>query len=107
MGDIVVFEVPLEAWLSGGVVLIALLFGLWIFALLRIGKLKRRLDAFVKETGMPDLESVMKRLHESVEGLAQQTETNAKRIGALEGRAEEGLFAARAAGVRVAGPLRG
>ncbi|HZG57285.1 DUF4446 family protein [Paenibacillus sp.] len=88
MGDIVVFEVPLEAWLSGGVVLIALLFVLWIAALLRIGKLRKRLNAFVKDTGVPDLESVMKKLHERVEGLTAQTESNAQRIGVVEARAE-------------------
>jgi len=87
MGEIVVFEVPLEGWISIGTVLIVLLLALWIVALVRIGRLKRRLHAFVNGTGMPDLESVMKHMHERMDALTTKTETHARTIESLQNKA--------------------
>ncbi|WP_309123361.1 DUF4446 family protein [Paenibacillus sp.] len=86
MGETVVFEVPLEGWISAGTVLIVLLFVLWIAALVRIGRLKRRLNAFVDGSGMPDLESVMRQMHERMNALTSKAEAHAHSIEKLEAR---------------------
>ena len=88
MGEYVVFEVPIEGWISAGALLIAALFALWIAALVRIGRLKRRLQAFVNGAGVADLESILKRLHERVDALTSKTDAHEKSLEALGTKAE-------------------
>ena len=88
MGDIVVFELPLEGWISIGTLGFLLFFILWVASLIRIGKLKKRLNAFLKDTGAADLEGVIAKLHERTETLRAVSEHFERRIGALETKTE-------------------
>ncbi|HZG77466.1 MAG TPA: DUF4446 family protein [Paenibacillus sp.] len=88
MGEYVVFEVPMEGWISVGTVLIVILFALWIVSMIRIGRLKRRLHAFVDGTGVADLETVLQRMHERVDALTSKAEAHAKALDRLETKAE-------------------
>lgn len=88
MGEIEVFGVPLEAIVALVVALIALLFVLWIVLWIRIGKLKKRLYSFMRDTGVTDLESVLNRLHSQGESLASAAKEQGERIAELERRAK-------------------
>jgi hypothetical protein len=84
MGEITVFDVPLEGWFAVIAVLIILLFVLWSIAVFRIGRLKKRLQAFVKDTGATDLEGVMKKLHAQAEELYGAKAEQERRLEQLE-----------------------
>lgn len=88
MGENVVFEVPIEGWISAGVLLVVILFALWIIAMIRIGRLKRRLHAFVNGTGVDDLETVLRRLHERVDAATTKAEEQGIALQSLAAQAE-------------------
>jgi len=86
MGELTAFGVPMEGWMFAGAVLFCIIILLWIAALVKIGKLKKRLDRFVSDTGMPDLESVIRALHERMEEMAAATKELDRRVAALESK---------------------
>ena len=88
MGEIVVFELPLEGWIAIGAFGFVIMFVLWLVSVVRIGKLKRRLNAFLKDTGAADLEGVLAKLHERAEALKAASDRFEQRIAALEAKAE-------------------
>jgi DNA-binding protein YbaB len=84
MGENTIWEVPLESWFVISAILFVMIFSLWIAAIVRIGKLKKRLQRFVKDTGMPDLDSVMGKLHDQMKEMTAQAESQRKQLEALE-----------------------
>jgi hypothetical protein len=67
MGEVRVFELPIEAWISGFTLVSLLLLILYIAALIRIGRLRRRLNRFLNSSEVAGLESVIANLHAKVD----------------------------------------
>lgn len=71
-----------------GLLLLALLLllfvGFWIAAWVRIGRLKRRLERFVKSAGIPDLESAITTMYDKAEESLELSQKTASRVNALE-----------------------
>ncbi|MCI3924778.1 DUF4446 family protein [Paenibacillus sp. TRM 82003] len=89
MGEVEVFGVALEGIIAVGVILIALLFLLWMVLWVRVGRLKKRLNALLRDTGVTDLESVLNRLHTQADSLISVTKDQSGRIATLERKTEE------------------
>ncbi|WP_199616909.1 DUF4446 family protein [Paenibacillus alkalitolerans] len=83
MGEVRVFELPLEAWVSGFVLITLLMLILYIIALVKIGRLRRRLNAFLNGSNVTGLEAVIGNLHaktDKLESFSRNTEIAIKEI---------------------------
>jgi len=75
-GGIPAVEMPLESIVAVAFVMIGILLLLWIAAMIRISRLNKRLKAFLRETGVTNLQEVIGKLYE-------QTKENAVRVEEL------------------------
>ena len=84
MGEMRVFELPLEAWVSGFVLISIILFILYAAALFRIGRLRKRLNSFLNNSDVPGLEAVISKLHEKIDRMESISAKNEQAVGQLQ-----------------------
>ena len=73
-GGIPAVEMPLESVVAVAFVMIGILFLLWIAAMIRIRRLNKRLKAFLRETGVKNLQDVIGKLHDQAVDNANKVE---------------------------------
>lgn len=78
------YGINIEIWVVSCLAITALLLLLWITAIFNIRKLRKRLQLFVKETGVDNLEGVMAELHERTERMRDTVQRQQETIERME-----------------------
>ncbi|WP_274365061.1 DUF4446 family protein [Paenibacillus thermotolerans] len=84
MNELNVFELPLEACISAFVLLLFIMLILYITALIKIGRLRRRLNRFVNGSSVDGLEGVIQEIHVQFEKLQSMGKANESAIAELQ-----------------------